>query len=418
MTAIGESPDLNDRAADRLGEPDTKARQSDQDQLDLFKALPTEGPRLPLSADLALGCGDRDHDGERNRTGLTDAGLPKPDLPERGLLDAAVSDLDGLRRLEASIRWLQDESGVRRLPRAATLPPVHGLPPFGAELRANAGPRVDAETYPDAEVHPGDGANLDAPPYPLDRNRLLPPRSLRRHGGTRGFVKFLIASAVAAPPAYFIANAHSLPTLGSIEARLADLLPAPTPRRSELVRTPEWTAAVLDPETTARRATPATEDQAVDAAGANAAEAKTAGAAPAAPEPRRADLEALPAAAPPENAPAGSAPAGKPQPSETAPRRAEPALSARDVALLVERGRGFFEAGDLAAARLLFRRAANSGDASAALAMGTTYDPAVLANHLVRGMGADLDEARSWYEKARELGSPEGPRRLEMLAHR
>jgi len=30
-----------------------------------------------------------------------------------------------------------------------------------------------------------------------------------------------------------------------------------------------------------------------------------------------------------------------------------------------------------------------------------------------------LEEARTWYEKARELGSPEGPRRLEtLLAHR
>ena len=86
--------------------------------------------------------------------------------------------------------------------------------------------------------------------------------------------------------------------------------------------------------------------------------------------------------------------------------------------MLVERGRAFFEAGDLAAARLLFRRAANAGDAAAALAMGATYDPVVLADRLVRGLGADAEQARSWYEKARELGSPEGPRRLEMLAHR
>ena len=51
--------------------------------------------------------------------------------------------------------------------------------------------------------------------------------------------------------------------------------------------------------------------------------------------------------------------------------------------------------------------------------MGATYDPAVLANRVVRGIGADPEEARVWYEKARELGSPEGPRRLEMLlAHR
>lgn len=30
----------------------------------------------------------------------------------------------------------------------------------------------------------------------------------------------------------------------------------------------------------------------------------------------------------------------------------------------------------------------------------------------------DLDKARGWYERAKEMGSPEGPRRLEMLANR
>jgi TPR repeat protein len=85
---------------------------------------------------------------------------------------------------------------------------------------------------------------------------------------------------------------------------------------------------------------------------------------------------------------------------------------------MIERGRQFFESGDVSAARLLFRRAADSGDAAAAVAMGATYDPDVLAQRGVRGVPADLNKARSWYEKAQELGSPEGPRRLEMLANR
>ena len=86
--------------------------------------------------------------------------------------------------------------------------------------------------------------------------------------------------------------------------------------------------------------------------------------------------------------------------------------------LLTDRGNQFFEAGDLIAARILFMRAANAGDAAAAVAMGATYDPVVLAGHGVRGVTADLDKARSWYERAKEMGSPEGPRRLEMLANR
>ena len=90
----------------------------------------------------------------------------------------------------------------------------------------------------------------------------------------------------------------------------------------------------------------------------------------------------------------------------------------RDTKLLVDRGKQFFEVGDLVAARILFLRAANAGNAAAAVAMGATYDPVVLAERGVRGVAADLDKARSWYERAKDMGSPEGPRRLEMLATR
>jgi TPR repeat protein len=74
--------------------------------------------------------------------------------------------------------------------------------------------------------------------------------------------------------------------------------------------------------------------------------------------------------------------------------------------------------GDLIAARILFVHAANAGNAAAAIAMGSTCDPVVLADHGVRGLAPDLDKARRWYEKAKEMASPEGPRRLEMVANR
>jgi TPR repeat protein len=88
------------------------------------------------------------------------------------------------------------------------------------------------------------------------------------------------------------------------------------------------------------------------------------------------------------------------------------------VKLLIDRGNHFFETGDLISARILFTRAANVGDAAAAVAIGATYDPVVLANRGVRGVAPDLEKARSWYERAKEMGSPEGRRRLEMLAKR
>ena len=110
--------------------------------------------------------------------------------------------------------------------------------------------------------------------------------------------------------------------------------------------------------------------------------------------------------------------AKSPPPAERAAAPAAKTIDLQDVKLLTDRGKQFFEVGDLIAARILFMRAANAGDAAAAVAMGATYDPVVLADRGVRGVAADLDKARSWYERAKEMGSPEGPRRLEMLANR
>jgi hypothetical protein len=57
----------------------------------------------------------------------------------------------------------------------------------------------------------------------------------------------------------------------------------------------------------------------------------------------------------------------------------------------------------------VFRRAAEASVAVAALAMGATFDPTVLARMGVRGTSADVDKARSWYEKAKSTG-PRGSR--------
>jgi len=72
--------------------------------------------------------------------------------------------------------------------------------------------------------------------------------------------------------------------------------------------------------------------------------------------------------------------------------------------------------GDLAAARVVLRRAAEAKSAEAALTLGKTYDPVVLRELKFHGVAPDVAMARSWYEKAKELGSPEAPRRLEILA--
>ena len=75
-------------------------------------------------------------------------------------------------------------------------------------------------------------------------------------------------------------------------------------------------------------------------------------------------------------------------------------------------------AGDVITARIAFQRAAEAGDAQAAVALGATYDPTVLSKLGVVGISADIAKARSWYEKAEKLGSPDATQRLELLADR
>jgi len=77
------------------------------------------------------------------------------------------------------------------------------------------------------------------------------------------------------------------------------------------------------------------------------------------------------------------------------------------IEFFLQQGNRFIQVGDLAAARVVFERAAESGSATAALAMGATYDPIVLAKLGAVGMGANVERAQSWYEKAKALGSAE-----------
>jgi hypothetical protein len=119
---------------------------------------------------------------------------------------------------------------------------------------------------------------------------------------------------------------------------------------------------------------------------------------------------AVASAHPPMSAPPAAAP---PAPSEI-PRT--PQLDREQIAILVERGKHFIASGDLAAARVVLRRAAEAKDAAAALALGSTYDPVVLRELKTFGFAPDPEMARGWYEKAQELGSEEAQRRIQILA--
>jgi TPR repeat protein len=93
-------------------------------------------------------------------------------------------------------------------------------------------------------------------------------------------------------------------------------------------------------------------------------------------------------------------------------------LDADEIAGLIRRGEAFLANRDIAAARLVLQRAAEAGSARAALALAGTFDPNVLGPLEVRGVVADVALALIWYEKAKDFGSAEAPRRLERLASR
>jgi hypothetical protein len=91
-------------------------------------------------------------------------------------------------------------------------------------------------------------------------------------------------------------------------------------------------------------------------------------------------------------------------------------LDREEIAYLLKRGEELVAVGELGPARLVLRRAAEAGDPNAAFALATTYDQTLLEALRVIGVAPDTAMARAWYEKAKELGSTDASRRLELLA--
>lgn len=222
-----------------------------------------------------------------------------------------------------------------------------------------------------------------------------------------------MARAAVIPPPDYVGAMHL-----AVDLRLAD----DTVADSDVLRL-EWTSAV------AEGVVPKPVKTTTIAAGGNPKPPP-----PAAPAPATTDLSggamaalalARPQAVQPDRQEARpiSAPptpvAPAPVPLASVPPASVPAVRSLDrdeIATLVERGQGFLQNGDIAAARLLLRRAANAGHAPAAMALAATYDPATLKELGVLGVVPNVDTARVWYEKASQLGSAEAVRRLQRLA--
>jgi len=103
-------------------------------------------------------------------------------------------------------------------------------------------------------------------------------------------------------------------------------------------------------------------------------------------------------------------------PTETQAAPQPASLPPEIVADLLRRGDAMLVIGDIASARLLYRRAAESGDARAATQLAKTYDPLFLTKIGARGMPTDAAAAAKWYRRAAALGDAEAAERLKRLA--
>jgi TPR repeat protein len=92
-----------------------------------------------------------------------------------------------------------------------------------------------------------------------------------------------------------------------------------------------------------------------------------------------------------------------------------PPSPSSDLAALIKRGDALLKAGDIAAARSAYERAAAGGNAKAQIGVAKTYDPLVLAKLKTRGVRGDPVQAASWYARASEAGDEEGQQRLQAL---
>src|SRR6185437_13095486 len=71
---------------------------------------------------------------------------------------------------------------------------------------------------------------------------------------------------------------------------------------------------------------------------------------------------------------------------------------------LIAHGQKMIDVGYFAGARAYFRRAAEAGSGEAALMLAATYDQESIDKIGAHGIKADPDQARIWYERAKQLG--------------
>ena len=325
------------------------------------------------------------------------AAAAQPAAHATGSAPQTRKDTD-LERLEASLRWLQQRQSAHvRLPPAPTLS-MSQPRPFADDRASGAHGRQRI-------------AEATRPPLrSLEPERLeLPPAASDRSPNTMLFVS-IACIAMAAVVYYFLETTGEPPSSATTSGpQMASVAAPPALQPTEVER-----SATAEPPPSQVADSGDVESNMAQEASLHPALPQAAQAANAPTQSESSPPQQTASVSPRETA-AMSAPAIATAPRTTTPIRA---LDPEQIKLLVEQGEKYISAGDVVAARTIFQRAAEAGDATAALALAATYDPIVLAKLGVMGMGADVEKARAWYQMAESYGSAEASQRLLVLNKR
>jgi hypothetical protein len=296
--------------------------------------------------------------------------VKNPDLPPAGKpRDEITSDPD-LKRLDASLHWLQCQEAAMRLPRATPLPPVPGLAPVDTTGRHRHSETLVDSLRAQRSLEP---ERLESPIERTSRRATLPWP-----------IAILLASALAVPIAYYM-------SVGSWD---------PPPGLGPQIASSDQTIVASHSNATLESRSTTAQDQHVETSVPEITSERTGETARASESETVAVLQ--------------GGITDQAQFGEKANRILDPV----EVTLLMKQGEQFAAAGDLVTARILLQRAAEAGDATAAMALGATYDPNMLAKLGVLGIKGDAEKARSWYRKAESFGIPDASQRLSALANR
>lgn len=91
------------------------------------------------------------------------------------------------------------------------------------------------------------------------------------------------------------------------------------------------------------------------------------------------------------------------------------AMTAAEARALLERGDQFMQLGDIVSARALYVLALDADKESAALRLGSTFDPLMYRRIGVQGLKPDAKVALEWYLKAAEAGNADARRAYDAL---